>query len=148
MKKILFLHGMDSTPRGKKHLFLEEKGYSVVAPLLDKNDFVGSVETAQRVLDEESPDIVVGSSRGGAVAMALKTTIKKVLIAPAWKKFGVDNTFVGANDVILHSKRDEVVSFADSVSLRYSSMASLQEVDDTHRMNSEHALNILLDIIK
>ena len=139
---------MESKPGGKKHLFLEEKGYSVVAPLLDKNDFAGSVATAQKVLDEENPDIVVGSSRGGAVAMALKGKVKKILIAPAWKKFDVSHENVDANDIILHSERDEVVSYSDSVELCCSSLALLQEVDDTHRMNNDDTLDILLEIVK
>jgi len=70
MKKILFLHGLESKPGGTKPTFLERNGYEVIQPLLDKNDFQGSVNTAKRYYDETKPDVIVGSSRGGAIAMA------------------------------------------------------------------------------
>jgi|10_taG_2_1085330.scaffolds.fasta_scaffold00563_21 hypothetical protein len=148
MKKILFLHGLESKPGGTKPTFLERNGYEVIQPLLDKNDFQGSVNTAKRYYDETKPDVIVGSSRGGAIAMAIKSTVKKILIAPAWRKYGVLHDSVGGNDVILHAKEDAVVPYADSVELWYNTFALLQEVGTDHRMRDEETLSTLLDLIK
>ncbi len=57
-----------------------------------------------------------GSSRGGAVAMNINGgDAKLVLLCPAWKNGnGQDGQ---ARPVILHSKADEVIPFADSEEL-------------------------------
>ena len=56
MKKILFLHGLESKPGGAKPTFLERNGYEVVQPPLDKSEFEGSVNIAQRYYDETKPE--------------------------------------------------------------------------------------------
>ena len=146
MKKILFLHGLESKPGGTKPTFLEKNGYEVVQPFLDKNDFQGSVQVAQRCYDEAKPNVIVGSSRGGAIAMALRAdaSVKKILIAPAWRKYKVPYTSVGENDVVLHSEKDAIIPYIDSVRLCRNTFAFLQEVGDNHRMQDEETLLTLL----
>ena len=67
--KILFLHGWSSTPGGKKPTFLANHGHEVLNPALPDKDFDEAVRIAQAEFDQQKPDVVVGSSRGGAVAM-------------------------------------------------------------------------------
>ena len=67
--KILFLHGLEGTPNGSKPTHLSEAGHLVVAPVLGKDDFNESLKIAESCAKEHNPDIIVGSSRGGAVAM-------------------------------------------------------------------------------
>lgn len=67
--KILFLHGWTSVPGGKKPTYLKEHGHEIINPALDDDDFDAAVHTAQFDYDQYKPDVVVGSSRGGAVAM-------------------------------------------------------------------------------
>ena len=66
---------------------------------------------AQAEFDKHQPDVVVGSSRGGAVAMNINSgDAKLVLLCPAWKKWGTAKT-VKPGTVILHSRsrrRDSV----------------------------------------
>ena len=69
--KILFLHGWTSVPGGRKPTFLKEHGHHVLNPKLPDEDFEEAVAIAQGVFKEHQPDVVVGSSRGGAVAMNL-----------------------------------------------------------------------------
>ena len=86
MKKILFLHGLESKPGGSKAVFLKSLGYEVLNPWLPANNFKKSLEIAQNSLKED-PDIIVGSSRGGALALALEIhNVPLILIAPAWKR--------------------------------------------------------------
>jgi hypothetical protein len=135
--KILFLHGWHSVPGGVKPTFLTESGHEVINPALDDDDFDRAVRTAQDEFDRHRPDVVVGSSRGGAVAMNIDARATPlVLLCPAWKRWGKVRT-VKPGTVILHSEADDTVPFADSVELvRNSGLAgsSLIVVGADHRL--------------
>ena len=66
---ILFLHGFNSTVGGVKPTYLKNQGHTVFNPKLPDNDFDDAVRIARAEFDQHRPDVVVGSSRGGAVAM-------------------------------------------------------------------------------
>ena len=86
----------------------------VINPKLPDEDFAEAVRIAQAEFDKHRPQVVVGSSRGGAVAMNIDSgDAKLVLLCPAWKKWGTART-VKPGTVILHSRADDVVPFADS----------------------------------
>src|SRR5271168_2195737 len=87
--KILFLHGWQSVPGGVKPTYLAQHGHEVFNPKLPDEDFEEAVRIAQAVFDKRQPQVVVGSSRGGAVAMNINSgNTLLVLLCPAWKKFG------------------------------------------------------------
>jgi hypothetical protein len=71
--KILFLHGWQSVPGGVKPSYLIEHGHEVIDPALDDDDWDEAVRIAQAEYDNHRPDLIVGSSRGGAVAMNLQS---------------------------------------------------------------------------
>jgi alpha-beta hydrolase superfamily lysophospholipase len=76
-----------------------------------------AVKIAQTEFDRHQPDVIVGSSRGGAVAMNINSgEARLVLLGPAGKKWGTAKT-VKAGTVILHSRADDVVPFSDSEEL-------------------------------
>jgi esterase/lipase len=117
MTKVLFLHGWQSIPSGVKPTFLARHGHEVVNPQLPDEDFNLAVKIAQEDFDKHQPDVVVGSSRGGAVAMNIDTGVTRlVLLCPAWKKYGTART-VKLGTMVLHARADEVVSFANSEEL-------------------------------
>jgi len=146
--KILFLHGWHSVPGGVKPTFLKNAGHEVINPALDDDDFDLAVRTAQAEYDQHKPDVVVGSSRGGAVAMnieSVKTPL--VLLCPAWKNWGTV-TKLKMNSVILHSKQDEVVPFAESEELITNSglpTTALIEVGTDHRLADPEPLKAMLE---
>ena len=146
-KTVLFLHGRESRPGGKKPTFLKEHGFEVLNPPLPRNDFLKSCDIAQDLVDSRQPDVVVGSSRGGAVAMAIDPKgAELILIAPAWVNFkGPSRVPISAS--ILHSKLDEVVPFANSFDLSMRSGASLIDCGSDHRMNDSDALEKLLEVV-
>ena len=77
---------------GLKPSDLAEHGHTVINPRLPDEDFAESVRIAQAEVDRHHPDVVVGSSRGGAVAMNVETgAAMLVLLCPAWKKWGSRN---------------------------------------------------------
>jgi hypothetical protein len=67
--RILFLRGWQSVPGGVKPTFLKDHGHEVINPKLPDEDFNEGVRIAQAEFDKHRPQVVVGSSRGGAVAM-------------------------------------------------------------------------------
>jgi predicted RNA-binding protein with RPS1 domain len=142
--RILFLHGWNSVPGGVKPTFLAQHGHEVVNPELPDEDFTLAVRIAQDEFDKHRPDVVVGSSRGGAVAMNINSgEAKLVLLCPAWKKWGTAKV-VKPGTVILHSRADDVVPFADSDELARSSGAMLIEVGNDHRLADPEPLAAML----
>lgn len=145
--RILFLHGWHSVPGGVKPKYLEDHGCEVINPALPDDDFVAAVSIAQSEFDRHQPQVVIGSSRGGAIAMNLKIGDKKlVLLCPAWKNWGTV-THVSSDTIILHSRADDVIPFADSEELLANSglpPESLVEVGSDHRLADESALSVML----
>src|SRR4051812_7250515 len=112
--KLLFLHGWHSVPGGLKPSYLIEHGHEVITPPLPDEDFAEAVRTAQAEYDRHHPDVIVGSSRGGAVAMNLDSgSTPLVLLCPAWKRWGTATT-VKQGTIILHSEADDVIPIAES----------------------------------
>jgi len=146
--KLLFLHGWKSTPGGLKPTYLKEHGHEVLNPHLPDDDFDAAVRIAQAEFDHHQPDVVVGSSRGGAVAININSDdTPLVLLCPAWKTWGTATT-VKPNTTILHSRADEVVPFADSEKLMRNSglpAESLIEVGFEHRLADEESLKAMLE---
>src|SRR5207237_4092074 len=70
--KILFLHGWQSVPGGVKPTFLAQHGHEVINPKPPDEDFEEALRIAQAEYDRHRPDVVAGSSRGGAPAMHLR----------------------------------------------------------------------------
>lgn len=149
--RILFLHGYGSQPGGLKPGYMRDHGHEVVNPALPSEDFDESVRIAQRAFDDRPPDVVVGSSRGGAVALNIETAeVPLVLIAPAWRNWGKATTVKPAV-TILHSPNDDVVPVDDSRELlRRSGLPEdhLLLGGEEHRMADEGALAMLLQAIE
>jgi alpha-beta hydrolase superfamily lysophospholipase len=148
---VLFLHGWNSRPGGVKPTYLAEHGHIVINPALPDDDFAESVRIAQAAIDQRHPQVVVGSSRGGAVAMNVDPTgAALVLLCPAWKKWGSATT-VKPGTVILHSESDDVVPIAHSRELAARSglpETTLIVVGNDHRLADPEPLAALLAAVE
>lgn len=151
MTKILFLHGYGARPGGYKPTFLRQRGYEVINPHLPDNDFEKSVQIAAAALADSPPDLVVGSSRGGAVAMNIDVgELPLVLIAPAWKRWGTASK-VGSRTIILHSNNDDLIPVNDSRELVNRSVLPTEAlilIGKDHYMGDEEALAALVAAIE
>jgi hypothetical protein len=148
--KILFLHGWQSSSGGVKPTFPAQHGHDVLNPALPDEDFDEAVRIAQAEFDRGKPDVVVGSSRGGAVAMNIKIDVPLVLLCPAWKRWGTART-VKPGTVILHSPADDVVPFADSQELLHNSglpESALIVVGTDHRLDDPEPLAKMLEAVE
>ncbi len=97
MRSLLYLHGLASSPKGRKRALLEERfakdAIAVVAPDLNVPSFAElsfdeMYAEAFVAFSEVKPTAVVGSSLGALVALSLAETLGRsgpplVLIAPA-----------------------------------------------------------------
>jgi len=97
VRTILYLHGLASSPKGRKAEILSRRfapeGFRVRAPDLNvpsfrSLSFDSMVDAASRALSEARPEVIVGSSLGALVALALARRAgcggpPLVLIAPA-----------------------------------------------------------------
>jgi alpha-beta hydrolase superfamily lysophospholipase len=146
--KILFLHGWHSIPGGVKPSYLAQHQHEVFNPALSDDDFTAALRAAQAEFDRGHPDVVVGSSRGGAIAMNLwAETTPLVLLCPAWKKWGSAKT-VKPGTVILHSEADDVIPLDHSRELvRNSGLpeSALIAVGSDHRLADPEPLQAMLD---
>ena len=146
--KILFLHGREGTPEGSKVTHLRKLGYKIVAPSLPADDWELSKLRALHVLEAFEPHVIVGSSRGGALAASLETGVRKILIAPAYNMFGVENPKVNETTTVLHSLDDEIIPFDDSVKLVEEHNSKLVVCGVCHRMKDSEALEKLVAAIE
>jgi hypothetical protein len=145
--KILFLHGVGSQPGGLKPTYLAQHGHDVSNPQLSDDDFLESIRIAQSAYDKYCPDVIVGSSRGGGVAVNIESNdTPLVLLCPSWKNKRMANK-VKPNTVILHSRQDQVIPFSQSEELLINSELSpdlIIEVGFEHRLADEHSLRAML----
>jgi alpha-beta hydrolase superfamily lysophospholipase len=148
---ILFLHGWNSVPGGVKPTYLLEHGHEVVNPALPDEDFAEAVRIAQAAFDIHRPEAVVGSSRGGAVALNINSgTARVVLLCPAWKKWGNAAT-ASPGTLILHSEADNVVPIAHSRELLARSglpASALIVVGQDHRLADPEPLATMLAAVE
>lgn len=145
MTTMVFLHGRESGPGGTKARWFAER-YGAVTPAMSTGTLAEALPVARKTILAVKPRVVVASSFGGAVAVALLQEgvirVPLVLIAPAAHKLGVLNSLpLGTRAVILHGDADDVVPVADSIALAATGGDSVR----LHIVEGgDHRLNALL----
>ena len=139
MTRVLFLHGLEGSPNGRKGTWLRER-YELVAPDLDTSSVEAALKDALIAL-ETKPDVIVGSSFGGAVLLELlhlgAWRGPCIFLAGAGPKITGRQTLPpGGRAVLVHGLQDDVVPPEHSRILAASRDADVQlvEVDDDHRL--------------
>lgn len=152
--KALLLHGWFSSGSSKS-IFLHSLGFKVYTPQLSNFSFQQAVDDANEMLDRICPDLIMGISRGGAVALNIQhQDIPTVLLAPAWKHFGNVSEITNPRTIVVHSPKDGMVAYEDSVELiNASNHGRLVTAGMDHRLNDydaqfavEKAINQLLPL--
>ena len=141
--RVLFVHGLESGPSGQKAVYLGER-FRALTPKMDTKSFAGSVDLQAQALRDFEPDVLVGSSFGGAVAVALLDRGAwrgpTLLLAPAAGYFGVTEALPPHVPIlIVHGKDDNVVAIEGSRRLAKTgtpALVQLVEVDDGHRLQT------------
>ncbi|HBP23783.1 MAG TPA: hypothetical protein DEA08_39155 [Planctomycetes bacterium] len=151
--KVLFVHGLMSSPQGNKARYLAER-FEARTPAMNTGDFRGCVDQQAAEIAAFQPDVVVGSSFGGAVVLQL-------LIEGAWRgptlllaqaALKLDDEARLPDDLpvlLVHGRGDEVVPVEHSRTLAAtSSRAKLLEVDDEHRLIELTRSDALADLVQ
>jgi len=91
MRKVLFLHGLESEQGGPKVDFLSNADY-VFAPNMNYKTIFWSIDKLIDLVDEFSPDLIIGSSMGGYIADILGsyTGTEVLLFNPALHSRSID----------------------------------------------------------
>lgn len=141
--RVLFIHGLESNPSGTKARYLASE-FEALTPAMDTRDLEGCIAQQAAEIARFQPDVVVGSSYGGAVAVALLGRGlwrgPTLLLAPAAEKLGIANVLPeGVAVMVAHGTRDEIIPLEDSRALTATGTAALVqlvEVEDGHRLQS------------
>jgi pimeloyl-ACP methyl ester carboxylesterase len=141
--RVQFVHGLESSPQGVKAQLLSAH-FTALTPEMDTHDFEASVAVQARALAEFGPDVVVGSSYGGAIVVAmLQRGLWKgptLLLAQAALRRRMPAELPAETDVwLVHGTRDEVIDPEDSRILARSGTPGrvrLIEVDDVHALHT------------
>jgi len=153
--KVQFIHGLESSPQGKKAQQLAQE-FNALTPAMNTNDFEGCVQLQTEQLGNFLPDVVVGSSFGGAVALALLQrglwSGPTLLLAHAGLRYGLPASLPSGVKVwLVHGTSDEVIDSQDSHRLAAAGNAEsirLIEVDDDHRLNKSVANGDLIGWVR
>ena len=137
--RVLFIHGLEGSPQGTKARFLAEH-FDAHTPAMDTQDFDACVQVQREAIGSFAPDVVVGSSFGGAVLVALLQDGTwfgpTLLLAPAAEKLGhAAHLPAGVPVLIVHGLRDDVVPIEHSRRLAgtgHPADVRLLEVEDDH----------------
>lgn len=149
--QLVFLHGLETGPYGKKYQALKQMFGTVISP-----DCEGVKEPQQRLkiirrtlIDQPGPFLVVGSSAGGLMALLLQRVDPRVaglvLCAPAiHTEAAADLSPEGLPPtIIIHGIHDDVVPINSSRCFR----VPMLEVEDGHRLDNSIPL-ILLEVFR
>jgi pimeloyl-ACP methyl ester carboxylesterase len=153
--RVLFVHGLMSSPQGTKAVYLAER-FEARTPAMEVGDFMGCVRQQAEEIRTFQPDVVIGSSFGGAVVLALLAqghwTGPTLLLAQAAVKMDPDARLPEGLPVLLvHGTRDAVVPVEHSRRLAKTGSPGrvrLLEVDDTHRLVGLVETDRLADLVR
>ncbi len=141
--RVLFLHGLESGPGGRKARLLARHFDCTTLPM-PTADFEACVALQAAAVRRLQPDVVVGSSFGGAVAVALLQrgvwAGPTLLLAPALRACGLPPQLPREVPVrIVHAPADDVVPIEGSRALAKSGtpgLVELVEPVDDHRLSA------------
>jgi predicted alpha/beta hydrolase family esterase len=143
---ILFAHGLESGPVGRKSQALVSAGHEVLAPDCRGLDLARRVEVLVEAIvgAEGAPPLLVGSSFGGIAGLVAAQLAAArgvvvpglVLCAPALQlpppPGTVERLACPARTILVHGTRDEVIPIEVSRRFAREHGAELREVDDEH----------------
>ena len=156
--RVHFIHGLEGSPSGSKARLLA-RHFDAVTPAMDTSDFEGCVARHAALLAEgegDRPDVLAGSSFGGAVAVALLQrghwAGPTLLLAQAALLYGLPASLPSGVPVwVVHGSGDDVVPPEHSRRLAAAGEPEhvrLIEVDDDHSLHASVANGSLVDWVR
>lgn len=152
---ILFCHGLESAPHGRKYHALRAAGMDVLAPDFRGMNLAARVDALCDILQTSEPCVIVGSSYGGIAAVCATMRLEEpgnivagmLLCAPALASAEAPATTIRLRacvpTIIIHGTRDAVVpiDLSRDFAAAHPDEVELIEVDDQHDLSSSlHAI--------
>ena len=163
MTKVMYLHGLEGNANGTKGSYCQTH-YNAIAPQMpatleslmrSRKDCVKECyQIAKEAILKHKPDLIIGSSFGGGVTMALMQNNvhkgKAILLAPAGVKYGLPTQIPQENQVvIIHDPNDEIVPYQDSVLLEsINDNSTLITTNGGHRLTNITTDGLLDYVVK
>jgi predicted esterase len=151
--RIQFAHGLESSPSGNKaRLFA--KHFDALTPAMDTQNLEGCIAVHEAALATFQPDLLIGSSFGGAVVVALLERGSwrgpTLLLAQAARLYTPSCRLPeGVRITLVHGRDDEIVDIEGSRALARTGtpeLVQLIEVDDDHQLSVTTASGELIRI--
>jgi hypothetical protein len=153
--KVQFAHGLASSPYGNKaRLFAEH--FDALTPVMNTGDLESCVKVHEEALTTFRPDLLIGSSFGGAVVMRLLE--RRVWKGPALLLAQAARNYLpgcripeGVRVLLVHAPEDEVVDIEGSRALARTGtpgLVELIEVEDDHALAAITASGELLRLVQ
>lgn len=153
--KVQFAHGLEGSPHGTKSQQLARE-FNTLTPAMDTSDFEACIQVQTDHIASFSPQVLIGSSFGGAVVLALLQRGlwrgPTLLLAQAGLRYSLPVML--PEDVkiwLVHGLHDDVIDPQDSRRLAascQSKMVRLLEVDDDHPLRDSVASGALIDWVR
>jgi predicted peptidase len=152
---ILYLHGAGGSADGPKVRRLRARGHVVLAPSLDESlegaDLSTCIEAVIAACEGKQPEVIVASSRGAAVAVALPMEVPLILLSPAVESFDRVRRVSASRAVrVIHSATDHVVPWEEARTFVAASGLGpdcLLTVGDGHAASDDETLDALLNAV-
>lgn len=145
--RLLFAHGLESGPEGRKTQWLREAGHDVRAPDCRGLDLAARIDALVLAITSDAPPrIVVGSSFGGIAGLAAAIVAAQrgvvvpslVLYAPALQLPVPDRFALSlappCPTIVVHGTRDEIIPIDVSRAWCRTHGVTLVECDDDHSL--------------
>lgn len=153
--RVQFIHGLEGSPQGTKARILA-RHFETRTPAMDTSDFEACVAVQADALAGFRPEVLVGSSFGAAVAVALLQRGlwrgPTLLLAQAALRRGAPTELPpGVPIWLVHGLRDELIDIEDSRRLASSGSpewVELYEVDDDHPLHETAASGRLVELVR
>lgn len=155
MKRVLYLHGLESKPGGSKVKYLNDR-FMCYAPAMDYDNNELFEEMIDLCADEEF-DLIIGSSMGGYFAHQLATHFEDtevMLFNPAvhsrsFEPYGVTNGEFSVNGHVVLGLEDDVINPTET----YNMVASDAFYDGlsvipVEKMGHRIPLDVFVDIME
>jgi hypothetical protein len=153
--RVQFIHGLEGSPQGSKARLLAEN-FDARTPAMDTQDYEACVAVQSEALQEFEPDVLVGSSFGGAVAVSLLERGlwrgPTLLLAQAAVHYDAGASLpTGVRVWLVHGLADTLVDPEDSRKLAATGspeLVRLLEVDDDHPLSETTSSGRLVEIVR
>jgi pimeloyl-ACP methyl ester carboxylesterase len=153
--RVQFIHGLESSPKSRKALMLAEH-FDALTPAMNTGDFAACVALQRETIASFRPDLVVGSSFGGAVAVELLQRgdwrgPTQLLAQAALKRGQPCQLPDGVPIWLVHGSQDAIIDIEESRRLAASGdpeCVRLIEVEDNHELRESVIDGSLIDWVE